>query len=207
MAATRALLAVLVLSIAPACDDDDDRFVGNPAQPTLDEGFARGTLIADDAASELSGEDTLIVIGKTATILATLNDAEIAQADFAVQVVARNDVFDFGNRMIVDHADANTALDEVVRLYGAAFLPSTTADNLAGEANAGLADLRATPPSDIDFRYIELQVINHAEAQVLLDELALQVGPGAMGDYIANTRAMIDAHLSDATDLYNSFFL
>ena len=49
-------------------------------------------------------------------------------------------------------------------------------------------------------------MINHAEAEVLLDELALQVGPGAMGDYIANTRAMIDIHLADSEDLLATFY-
>ena len=84
---------------------------------------------------------------------------------------------------------------------------SSSADSLADEYNAGLGQLRATPPGDIDFGYTELQVINHAEALVLLDELAVQVGPGAMGDYIADTRVMMDDHLANAQSLLSHVLL
>lgn len=207
MAATRIVLAALVIALAPACSDDDDVIiVDDPVADTVDEGFARGDALADVAAAELTGDEFEIVIGKTATILATLNDGEIDQSAFAAQVVVAPDVFDFANRLIIDHEDSNVALDSVVRFYAVPYLPSDTADALAAEFSANLGVLRGTPPEDVDFRFVELQVIQHAAALVVLDELALQVGPGEMGDFIAETSIMIDAHLAEAEDLLATFF-
>jgi predicted outer membrane protein len=199
------MMAALAVALVPACGGGSST-VDDPVGDTQDEGFARGNALADHASDELSGDDYNIIIGKTASILAALNDGEIDQASFAVQVVAAGDVFDFANLLIIDHDDANDELDGVVRFYGVPYLPSSAADALAAEANGGMAELRATPPGDVDFKFTELQVINHAEAQVLLDELAVQVGPGAMGDYIANTRDMVDDHLARASDLLATFY-
>ena len=206
MAVTRSLI-VLALALAPACAGSSTTTVvadDDPVADTQDEGYARGAALADHAADELSGDDYTIVIGKTASILAALNDGEIAQASFAVQVVAADDIFEFANNLVIDHEDANAELDAVVRFYGIPYLPSSAADALAAEANGGLAVLRSA--ADVDFAFVELQVINHAEAQILLDELFLQVGPGAMGDYIANTSAMIDLHLEESSDLLATFY-
>jgi predicted outer membrane protein len=208
MVATRSLIALVALALAPACtsDDDGDVIVGDPVGDTQDEGFARGNALADHAADELTGDDYLIVIGKTATILATLNDGEIEQSAFAAEVVIDDDIFQFANDLIIDHDDANAELDAVVRFYGVNYLPSSAADALAGEALAGLGLLRSSPPGEVDFRFVELQVINHAEALVLLDELELQVGAGAMGDYIVDTRFMIEDHFDYASDLLETYY-
>jgi predicted outer membrane protein len=207
MAPTRSLIA-FALALVPACagSSTTDVVVDDPVGDTQDEGFARGAALADHASDELSGDDLTIVIGKTASILAALNDGELAQATFAVQVVAAGDVFEFANNLIIDHEDANAELDAVVRFYGIPYLPSSAADALAAELNSGVASLRSTPPEDVDFRFTELQVINHAEAQVLLDELSLQVGPGAMADHIANTSAMIDLHFQESSALLDTFY-
>ncbi len=206
MAAHRALLVAFALAFVPACDDNNDVIVVDPVGDTTDVGFARGDAIADQTAVELAADPYLVVVGKTATILAAMNDGIINQSDFAAQVVIAGDIFDYANREIVDHDDANLALDDVVRFYGVNFVVSSSADALADEYSAGFARLRATPPGDVDFAYTELQVINHAEALVLLDELAVQVGPGAMGDYIADTKVMMNDHLALSQSLLATFF-
>lgn len=209
MAPTRSLLAVLAIALAPACSTDTSNEVvitDDPVDGTVAEGHARGDDLANHAFDELAGDDYLIQIGKTASILAALNDGEINQSVFAVQVVAESDVFDFANLLIADHEDANIELESVVRFYGVGYIPSSAADALTLEANAGLGELRATPPADVDFRFAELQVIMHAQAQVVLDELYAIVGDGEMGDYILNTQDMIDDHLLQAESLLSTFY-
>lgn len=211
MTATRSLIAVVVaLAVAPACGGggggDGDIIIVDPVDDTIAEGEARGSLLADEAFADLSGDEYLVQIGKTASILAAVNDGELDQATFAVQVVDAPDVFDFANNLIIDHDDANIRLDGVVRFYGVGYLPSSAADAVILEANAGLGELRATPPIDIDFAFVELQVIMHAQALVLLDELFAIVGPGDMGDYIIDTQDMIDLHLSEAEALLATFY-
>ncbi len=208
MAATRSLLAVVALALAPACTSDSTGtvIVDDPVGDTVAEGQATGDNLADDVFGELSGDDYLIVIGKTASILAALNDGEINQASFAIQVVTDPDVFDLADGLITDHDAANFDLDATVRFYGVGYIPSSAADSVTLEANAGLGGLRATPPADIDFAFVDLQVRMHAAAQVMLDELYAVVGPGEMGDFILDTQDMIDAHLAHATDLLATFY-
>jgi predicted outer membrane protein len=208
MAATRFLIAAMAIALAPACTDDDDGtvIVDDPVGDAVDEGFARGEDLAGLAQDELTADDYDIVIGKTATVLATLNDGEIDQSLFAVQVINDDDIFEYANEIIIDHEDANAELDAVVRFYGVPYLASATADALASDANAGLSLLRSTPPADMDFQYTELQVIQHAQALVLLDELQIQVGPGEMGTFIDNTRAMVEAHLDHGEVLLDTFY-
>ena len=209
MATTRFLVVALALAFVPACDDDDDDFVvvGDPVGDAIDEGVARGTVLANDASAELSPvPDQRTVLGKTATILATLNDGEIQQAQFAIQVVQFDDTADLANIIIIDHTEANAVLDDVVRGLGVPFIASSTADALAADAAEGLGLLRATPPSDIDFQYTQMQVIMHSQALVLLDELEAQVGPGVMADYIDDTRVMINDHLTLSSNLLETFF-
>jgi predicted outer membrane protein len=206
MSATRTLVALVALAItASACSDNngtlDDRVI-----VVENEGTTRGNAAADVAANELAGSQGAVVIGKTATILRVLNDNEIAKASFAIDVVNTNAVANFAAVIVDDHTAANAMLDVVVRGYGVAFIPSTTAAQLAQEGSAALADLRSTPPTDVDFEFTQLMVMEHAEALVVLDELAAQVGPGAMGDFIASSRVMVQDHLDQAEALLDTFF-
>lgn len=204
---TRFLLAAFAIAVAPACGSDNNTVVvGDPVGDTIDEGHANGDNIASQAFGELSSTDYMTVIGKTASILSALNDGEVNVSSFAVQIINDQDVFQLANDMIAEHEDANAQLDNVVRIYGVGYIPSDTEATLAAEASSDLAALRGTAPSDFDFRYTELMVKTHAEAQVLLDQLSTIVGPGEMGDYIANTSAMVDTHLARATDLLRTFY-
>ena len=210
MSAIRSLLAVAACAIVPACGGGDDGggvvVVDDPVGDTVAEGQARGEVLADDVFGELAGDDYVTVIGKSASILAAVNDGEINQAAFAVQVVVADDIFAFANDLIIDHEDANVELDAVVRTYGIGFIPSTAESAVLGQASAGLAQLRATPPADIDFAFTELQVIMHAQALVVLDELYVHVGAGEMGDYILDQQFLVDFHLSEAEALLATFY-
>jgi predicted outer membrane protein len=179
---------------------------GDPVGDTIDEGRANGDSIAAQAFGELSADDELTLIGKTGAILGSLDDGEIQQSSFAIQILGADDIFEFANDMIADHESDRTDLDETMRFYGAPFIPSQADAQLNADAQAALSDLRATPPSDFDLAYVEVQVKMHASAQVVLDQLADLVGPGVMGDQIANTHAMVDDHMDRATALLDSFY-
>jgi hypothetical protein len=210
MVATRYRLAAAALALVPACSGDDSSgtvVVVDPVGDTVAEGQVTGDGLADDAYGELNGDDFEVVIGKTASILAALNDGAIDQADFAIDLIVADDVFQYANDEIADHDDANFDLDGVVRFYGIGYLPSSAADSVALETNAGIGELRAAASvDDIDFAYVDVQVRLHAAALVMLDELYTQVGPGEMGDFILDTQDMIDAHLAVSTDLLSTFY-
>src|SRR5262245_14541044 len=85
-----------------ACGSSNESTViaGDPVGETVNEGRLRGNEIAAQTFTEMSGANYSIVIGKSASILASLNDGDIDQASFAVHVVEHDDVFDFANRLI-----------------------------------------------------------------------------------------------------------
>jgi hypothetical protein len=209
MVATRSLVLVAALALAPACVGGGEAgtvIVDDPVGDSIAEGQATGNDLADQSFGELDGDDYTIVIGKTASILAALNDGAIDQATFALDFLFEDDIFQYANDEIADHDDANIDLDGVVRLYGIGYIASSTADSVAFENNGGIGELRAAEPDNVDFTYVDLQVRMHTAAQVMLDELYTQVGPGEMGDYILDTQDMVDAHLAISTDLMASFF-
>jgi hypothetical protein len=205
MAVTRTLAGIVTVSLAAsACNDSDT--LDQPVIDTRDAGTERGVELATNASSELTGDSAGLVIGKTASILFVLNDNFAKEAFFTVDVLDDGEFEDYGAEIFDDHTAGNQALDLVVRGYGASYQPSTTADALAAEGQAGLAELRATPPQNVAFMFTHLMVEQHASALVLLDELAVQVGPGAMGDYIAATKLEELSHLAEGEDLLDDFY-
>lgn len=215
MANARSLFAPVVLvalAVVPGCGDDDTITIieDDPADDAVDaavaEGLGRGELLADEVLADLSADDDLVQIGKTASILAALNAGQIDQAAFAAPLVAGSDVVELANQVLIDNENASIVLDEVVRFYGTGYIPSAAADAVTRAAAGALDELRAASPDELDFTFVELQVITTAQGQVVLDQLLAIVGDGAMGDYVEDTIEMNDDHLREAEDLLETFF-
>lgn len=207
MAATRPfLMAALVALAAPACTTSTDRTIVGPVQDSINTGHARGVALAATASVELSGEDYTVVIGKTGSILAAINDGEVDQANFALQVVLATDIADFAGSLVDDHALSNKDLDDVVSGFGVGFIPSTTESDVVNDFVLGLDDLRSNAPADIDIAYIDLQVREHAASQVLLAQLRDMVRDDEMGVFIDDMQNTEDEHLLRAADLLATFF-
>jgi hypothetical protein len=193
--------------VVTACNAMSDTIAtGDPVGDTEDEGQVRGEQLAAQISAEFAIDDQPTVIAQTGSMLRAINDGEINQSAFAVQVVQDDDTFRFANDLIAMHEDANAQLDDVMRIYGLAFVPTQAEANLVAVADEGLAVLRTAPQEQVDFDFAELQVRMHATARVVVDELDTMVESGPMVDYIANTRRMIDQHLARAEALLNSFY-
>lgn len=200
-------LAFVATALVAACTDDDDpTIVIDPIADIVDEGRTRGDALAQLGGDELAGNSFEVVIGMTATILDAINESRIQEAVFASNVVFGDDTFDLAEEILADHQLATTQLDDVVRFYGVPLIPSATANAVLADSAAELSTMRATDPASLDFVYLQGQVVRNAESLVLLDELAVIVGPGEMADYIASTRAVIDANLAQAIDLLDDFY-
>lgn len=207
MTTARLMLAALAVCAVPACNDDNDDIVlVDPVQDATDAGFARGNVLADTAFAELSGQDYATIIGQTASVVAAMNDGVIDQADFAAQVVIANDIAAFANLLASDHDIQNANLDTVVAIFGVPFVSSQTDADVTTDFLLGLDDLHATPPSEIDFAYVDLTVRNHAANLVLLDQLREMVRDDEMGLFLDDMRSMEDDHLARAQDLMATFF-
>lgn len=208
MATTRIMIAALVACVAAACsdDDDDDVIVVDPVQQATDDGFARGTVLANTAFAEIAGQDYETVIGQTASIVAALNDGVIEQADFALQVAVANDIAALANVLASEHAIQNANLEGVVDIFGVPFAPSQTEADVAIDYALGLDDLHATPANDVELAYVDLQVRDHAANLVLLDQLRDMVRDDDMGLFLDDVRTMEDNHLAQAQGLLATFF-
>lgn len=170
---------------------------GDPVDDAEAQGDLRGQELAAQISLELTGDQRRI-LAQTGSLLAALNAGEIEQGATALGLVQRPDIFLFANDLIARHEEAAADLDSVMRVYGLAFVPSQAEANLAADAAAGVALLRATSPDRVDFAFVELQVRMHAAALLVLDQLNVMIESGPMIDYIANMHVMVDDHLAHA---------
>ena len=191
---------VFALSIS-ACGDDTTVF-GGPTADAQEEGNDRGEVIADQIDIEFPSDDPMLLIAQTGWILRALNDGEINQASFALDVLSTAVVEDYASQLIAQHMLANADLDSVMRTYGVAFQPTQAEAMLAADANAGIAMLRTTPPDQIDLAFLDLRIQMHSAALVMLDELGAINDTQPMDDFIAQTHDMVDDHLDQAIDLF-----
>jgi predicted outer membrane protein len=188
-------------ALAPACSDNSDQ-----VDDTVADGHNHGLDLADLNDVELSGADFLTQVGMAASVVASINDGEILQADLALDAVIDGDIAAYANDILIDHDDSNAALDSVLATYGIDFAPSSVADQIAAEASANLAVLRGSPPGDIDFNYLDIQVRQHAAALVVIDRLQDFIDDDVMGAFLADTEDMIEDHLDRGADLLDTFF-
>ncbi len=201
------IVALVATVLVAACDQDNEPDIRvDPVDATIVDGQMRGVALAEQSRAELTGTSLEVTLGMTASMLAAINDSRIQEAVFAANVVFADDTFDFAEGTIDYHQVANAELDSVVRAYGVPYLPSATATAVLADSNAELAVLRATAPGNADFVYLQGQVVRLTESLVLLDELAIRLGPGAMADYIARTHATIESNLAEAVDELEDFY-
>jgi len=125
------------------------------------------------------------VIGESASILITIDDGEIRQAQQAPAVA-------LAPRMLDDHTTHRALTLEVLASYQAAKRPNVVSAQLERETTQALADLGAA--ADPAYEYLRLQVVMQYEALVIVDALR-DHAPGPNFDaFLADTRTTIDAH-------------
>jgi predicted outer membrane protein len=198
---TRLVIPLVCALSLVACDDNSSN---DPVDQAEDNGNIRGEELADQISLEFAVDESPTLIAQTGSILRALNDGEINQAAFALDIVATADVADFANQLVAQHMLANAQLTDVMRTYGVSFQPTQAEAMLAADANEGVALLRTTPPDQIDFTFLELQVQMHSSALVMLDELDDINDTEPMQDFIDTTRDMVDHHLHEAMDIHDS---
>jgi predicted outer membrane protein len=197
-------LAILLVALA-ACSDNTTS--GNAlVDIQLNEGHLRGQDLANQATVEFAGNDPVTMMGKAAEIMLTINNSEIDEANLALSAASATDVLDFASRMVVEHNDWNARLLIVRRDLALPSIPNSVSAALQMETAASLANLRLTPPGPFDVTYMQIAVMEHAEAEVILDQLASLVPVNAEFDtFIADFRAAIDNHLVQAETILSRF--
>jgi putative membrane protein len=198
-------IAIFAVSGLVACSDDDDRNNnnnnGDDEAQAVDQGNARGRALTAQAVGEFQGASDNDAIAKAADIVATINNGEIAEANFVVSKTSNTEVHDFAAEMIADHQANNAALQAMTQTHGLAPKTNAVSRTLKTEADQSLAQLMSDTPDQLDRDYIAMQVAMHQEAFVIVDAVKGYVQPSDMQGFLADTSATIDQHRQHAKDV------
>lgn len=183
----------ILLALA-TCTDETGRDVADTA---VDDGEAIGNTHADDTDDELANDSTEVRIGKAAAIVISIDQGEIEQANFALDNAVDPNVRAFASDMVAFHAADLIAIDQMLTDLELDALPNVISDDLDLEASASLDQL--TRSIDLDFDYMMFQVQQHAEAFVIVSELADLQDTAVDAEFFGNIALSLADHREHAS--------
>ena len=199
---TRIAIALPLVCSVAACSDNAT-IVGGAAADAESAGNDKGQDIANQIDAEFAENNEPTLVAQTGSIMRTLNDGEIMQAEFALQTLSRAETENFASDLIAMHTQANADLDSVMRTYNVPFSATQAEAMLLASANDGLARLQATPPAQIDMVFLEVQIEMHSAAKVMLDQLENENDTDPMDTFLNDSHDMVDDHLDRAVQIFD----
>jgi predicted outer membrane protein len=196
-------IAVATCVAAAACgnsNDDENRRINDTQIAT---GQAQGADLSNQFIAETSGNDAATVNGKIAGVIHSINQGEIAEANFMLSISSLGPIIDFANLMISDHTAADQQLTMVVRDIGTGFIASATSTTLDAQTANEIAALRGSAQPDFD--YLQNQVMDHEAARVLVEQMMTMTTDPELSSYLAGFDTLVIAHRDRASFLLISF--
>lgn len=190
-------IAILAGGTAACGDDNDHEEIEVIA---IEQGTTRGQALQAQAIQDLAGCTDAEVISKVAGIVFAINNGEIAQASWILSKTGNPRVRNLANQIIADHQANNAALLALLSSRNLAPAETSVSRTLAGEASAGLAQLQAGEPRNINIDYSQMQISMHKEASLIVGTLhdAMPVSATDVQSFLADTLRVIDKHLAHA---------
>jgi uncharacterized protein (DUF305 family) len=148
----------------------------------------------DAALAALSDAQILLVLD-------TLNQGEVEEAFAVLPRLAAAEVEAFAQLMVTHHGAARQSVAMTAAMLEQAPAPSETQAGLKDQAEAAVAQLRATPTANLDAAYLELQVGAHAEALALLTELSEVADAAELATLLTGLKATVQQHYDRALEL------
>jgi putative membrane protein len=140
--------------------------------------------------------------GQIAEILATVDAAEIEQAQVALKKTNSLEVRGFATHMVEQHTISKQSGELLVSHGALKPGPSPIATNLQAKGAQVLEKLNAADAASFDATYMTSQVEQHAEVLTMIDDQLLPaVNDPALRDHLTNARAMVYQHLEQARQL------
>jgi len=140
--------------------------------------------------------------GQIAHILAAVDDAEIEQAQLALEKATDPGVKGYASHMIEQHTAAKDTGARLASQSGLQLAESPKAKELQVKATQVLQELKAADAKNFDVTYLHGQEEQHAEVLTLIkDQLQPAVSDPTLRDHLANARAMVSQHLDKAKEL------
>lgn len=132
-------------------------------------------------------------------VLAIANGAEVSSGEVAVTKGQKQEVKDFGTKMVADHTASNLKIEAVELKSGIKRAESEMSRQLKTDTDKMIDDLKSAKDVDFDRNYIDNQVMIH---QQLLDKLDNEFLPNVKNsdikDLLTETRTAVETHLNDA---------
>jgi predicted outer membrane protein len=143
--------------------------------------------------------------GGVAMVLAKANTGEIHLAQLALQHAVRNDVRDFAAKMIAEHGESQSTLQQVLVLEGITLRQSPISQQLDEEASLAESRLSELGEDRFDHGYLVSQVAMHSELLVLLRSRLIPAAhdPLLLG-FLWQTELVVQGHLADARKLLDT---
>jgi putative membrane protein len=141
---------------------------------------------------------TKLTDGQITKILATVDTAEIEQAQVALQKATKPEVRAFANHMIEQHSAAKQKGEQL----GLTAAESPKSQELQAKGTTTLEQLRAADPSTFELTYIDSQIEQHGEVLTMIEnQLIPAVAAPALRDHLTEARGMVQSHLEQARKL------
>jgi putative membrane protein len=140
--------------------------------------------------------------GQLLQLLASVDTAEIQQAQVALTKATSPQVRNFASDMIEQHSRAKLSGEAFAKQNGLVLHSSPTSQKLERDANEMLAKLQRTDVRHFDDTYVQAQLDQHAEVLSLLDTKWIPAAPSALlGQHLKDARVMVRHHLTHAQEL------
>jgi predicted outer membrane protein len=210
--------SLLIVTMVAGCGDDNTDNSSDPdVQAANTAGNTQGEVLATQARTQIAGTDDQTTMLQIASILHTINDGEIMQANAVLAVSNDADVQDFAHMIITDHQQSNATLDAMLQGMQLSVQDNPISVMLRTEVSGSITQLQQTQAADVPRSYLKMQVQMHQEAYVLVSALididntnnnssgSGSSGSGSAGganddfdQFVRDTRDMIAKHRDDA---------
>lgn len=142
-------------------------------------------------AKKLTAKETLLV--KT---FGAGNAAEVKMAELALKNAESQDVKDFAQMMITDHAKANEQLGEVAKNHNIDFPPDAPEKEKA--LGKKMLDVKGAA---FDKAYVDHAVVDHTEDAAEYKKAKGEVKDAKLVTYVSETTPVVEGHLKMAKEL------
>lgn len=145
---------------------------------------------------------TKLTDGQIAQILASVDTAEIEQAQLALEKSQDQGVRGYANHMIEQHTASKDAGSKLASQSGLKLADSPKSEELKMSGSKMLDQLKAADEKNFDITYLQGQAQQHNDVLTLIkDQLQPAVVDPGLRDFLGNARAMVSEHLEKAKQL------
>jgi hypothetical protein len=166
-------------------------------------GQAHGADLSNQFVSETSGNDAATLNGKIAGVVQSINQGEIAEAQFVMSITNLGPITDYTNLEVSDHVAAQQTATMVVRDIGTGFIASATSTSIDSQIATEIASLRAS--ADPNFEYLEDSVMDHESFRVLVEQMLNMTTNAELQSFLNSFDLLMIAHRDRASFLLISF--